>query len=279
MLFVVASIVQPFRETCAEATRKDGVRGAACTDEERTIQAVTSSGTPEPRLVACPSCGAPNAASRARCACCKQDLHTDPSSSANDVVAPQAPEDSEGPSVLLVVATVIAVVAGIAVMTAILSAQGIGPFAPDVAEVLREEETADVVDVRASSELVSENGPGFSAGNVVDGDSETAWVAASEAPAWIELELGEVTDVHGVVIWNGYQAGERFGRHDRVSSLTIETDDRRFTVDLLDTRGPLSVDLPEAVPASRVRLIAEEVFSGDETAGPAFSLVEVRTRP
>lgn len=248
-------------------------------DEERIIQTVTSSGRPEPRLVACPSCGAPNAASRVSCGRCKSDLHGDPSTPSAEAPTQTVPDESDGPSVLLVVATVIAVVAGIAVMTAILSAQGIGPFAPDLEDVLAEEETAEIVGVRASSELVSDSGPGFGAGNVVDGNSETAWVAGREAPEWIELELAEVTEVLGLVIWNGYQAGDRFARHDRVSSLMIETDDRRFTVELLDTRGPLAVELPEPVPASRVRLIAEEVFSGDETAGPSISLVEVRTRP
>jgi hypothetical protein len=178
-----------------------------------------------------------------------------------------------------VVATTIAIVAGVAVMIAILSAQGIGPFAPDVADVLSDAETAEVVGVRASSERQSETEFGYGAENVVDGDTETAWVAGQEAPAWIELELADVTEVRGIVVWNGYQATDRFARHDRVSSLTIETDDASFTVDLLDARGPLAVDLPESVPASRVRLIAEEVFSGDEVAGPSLSIVEIRAVP
>lgn len=235
--------------------------------------------------MACPDCGAPNAASRQQCARCKTDLHGDPETTSAAIAqaaagdAEEAAAERDGPSRAVIAGTVIALVAGIAVMIAILSAQGIGPFAPDVADVLADAEAVEVVDVRASSELPSDDDGDYEAGNVIDGSTGTAWVAGRGAPGWIELDLGEVTDVVGIVVWNGYQADDRFSRHDRVSSLVIETDDRRFAVDLLDTRGPLAVDLPEPVPASRIRLIVEEVFSGDEVDGPALSLVEVRTTP
>lgn len=235
--------------------------------------------------MACPGCGAPNAASRHQCARCKTDLHGDPETSsdldapASDGEGEETADEREGPSTILVVATVIAILAGIGVMIAILSAQGIGPLAPDVADVLIDAEAAEVAEVRASTEREGDDDRDYAAENIIDGETHTAWVADRAAPGWVELELEEASEVVGIVLWNGYQADDRFARHDRVSSLVIQTDDRRFTVDLLDTRGPLAVDLPEPVPASRIRLIAEEVFSGDEVDGPAISLVEVRTRP
>lgn len=272
----------PFRVNVPRSYPFGRVGSEPSDDWGSTIEAVASSKTPEPRLVACPACGAPNAASRLQCARCAIDLHGDPAQSGVEAGGLREGEpvaEPEGPSTILVVATVIALVAGIGVMIAILSAQGLGPFAPDVADVLSEVEAAEVVEVRSSSEREPGEDREYGGENVVDGETRTAWVAAGSAPEWLELELAEVTEVVGIVIWNGFQDDDRFARHDRVSSLRIETDDRRFSVDLLDTRGPLVVDLPEPVPASRLRLVAEEVFSGDEIEGPAMSLVEVRTRP
>ncbi len=231
--------------------------------------------------MACPECGAPNASSRERCARCRTDLHEGPDAGPepDPDTSARSPVEGDGPSLVLVVATVVAVVAGLGVMAAILTAQGIGPLAAEVPDVVGDAETATVVEAQASSEREPSEDRDYAATNVLDADPSAAWVAGEGGRAWIQLELSEVEEVVGLVIWNGYQDDDRFARHDRVSSLTIETDDRRFKVDLLDTRGPMAVDLPEAVPASRVRLVADEVYSGDEVEGPALSGVEVRTEP
>lgn len=236
---------------------------------------------PAPRLVACPACGAPNAASRLGCGRCHSDLHGDPDGTPPaGTPAPQVAVDSgDGPSSLLVVATVVAALAGIAVLVAILSARGIGPLAAESGDVLGDAEIAEIAEIRASSQRRPSEELSYEAEHVLDGDASTAWVAEDGGEPWLELELTEVAEVTGLILWNGNQADDAFGRHDRVAELRIETDERSFAVDLLDARGPLAVELPEPVPASHVRLVVEEVFRGDEVAGPALSRVLVRVAP
>ncbi len=234
----------------------------------------------DPRLVACPTCGAPNAGSRTSCGRCHADLAGDPATAQGVGEDDHGAEgEAERPSSLLIATTVIAVLAGIAVLVALLSARGVGPLATDAGDVLGDAELAPIAAVRASSERRPSDDVSYVAEHVVDGDASTAWVAEDGGEPWIELELADVGEVTGLVLWNGNQADDAFGRHDRIAELRIETDDRAFEVDLLDSRGPLAIDLPEPVPASQVRLVAEEVFSGDEVPGPALSRVVVRVLP
>lgn len=230
--------------------------------------------------MACPACGAPNAASRVACARCAASLHSEqPDEAGTDASSAPAPAAVERPSFVLMTATVLALVAGLGMLAAILSARGVGPLAQETpTDVLSDAEAAEVVDARASSERPPSEDRAYAAENVLDGDTQTAWVADSDGTQWIELELDGLTQVVGLVLWNGYQDGERFALHDRISSLRIVTDEHHFTVDLLDTRGPVAIDFPEPVAASRIRLVGAETFSGDEVEGAALSLVEVRAR-
>ncbi len=238
---------------------------------------------PAPRLVACPSCGAPNAASRELCGRCRSDLHGEPGSAPPNGSGPSrgAADDSpaDGPSSVLVLATVVAALAGIAVLVAILSARGIGPLAAESADVLGDAEIAEISEIQASSQRRPSEDLSYEAVHVLDGDPSTAWVAEDGGEPWIELELAASAEVTGLILWNGNQADDAFARHDRIAELRIETDDRSFAVDLLDARGPLAVDLPEPVETAQVRLVVEEVFRGDEVAGPALSRVLVRVQP
>ncbi len=244
--------------------------------------ATTMSSPPEadPRLVACPTCGAPNAGSRTACGRCHGGLADGPAGASGVAEEdPGAEGDAERPSNLLIAMTAIAVLAGVAVLVALLSARGVGPFATDAGDVLGDAELASIAAVRASSERRPSDDMSYVAEHVADGDTSTAWVAEDGGEPWIELELVDVAEVTGLVLWNGNQADDAFARHDRVAALRIETDERAFEVDLLDSRGPLAIDLPEPVAASRVRLVVEEVFSGDEVPGPALSRVVVRVLP
>ena len=234
----------------------------------------------DPRLVACPSCGAPNAGSRTACGRCHGDLADGPDApQGGGEDDPNADGEAERPSGLLIATTAIAVLAGIAVLVALLSARGVGPLATDAGDVLGDAELAPIAAVRASSERRPSDDVSYVAEHVADGDTATAWVAEDGGEPWIELELVDVAEVTGLVLWNGNQADGAFARHDRIAELRIETDERTFEVDLLDSRGPLAIDLPEPVPASQVRLVALEVFSGDEVPGPALSRVVVRVQP
>lgn len=236
-----------------------------------------------PRLVACPACGAPNAASRQVCGRCRSELHGEPDGTPPNGMAPRSlaadETPADGPSGVLVLATVVAALAGIAVLVAILSARGIGPLAADAADVLGDAEIAEIAEIQASSQRRPSEEVSFDAAHVLDGDISTAWVAEDGGEPWLELELTERAEVTGVILWNGNQADDAFARHDRVAELRIETDDRSFAVDLLDARGPLAVELPEGVETRHVRLVVEEVFRGDEVAGPALSRVLVRVEP
>lgn len=236
------------------------------------------------QLLACPTCGATNAASRDRCGRCHAALAGGraPLTPRGDVDQHWAAEpdgDAPVPRALLVV-TVLAVVAVAAAVAALLGARGIGWFAPSEAmSPLASEGEALVVEaVVASSQFggqASDFGP---PANAVDGDPATAWVEGADGPGtgeWLELVLAEPALVHRVVVWNGNQRGELFPVSNRVASLRIDIGDRTFTGDLLDRRGPQAVDLPEPVSGDRVRLTVERVVRGERGVDTAISEVEV----
>lgn len=274
-----------FCTRCGQDLRADAPAAAGA----RPAPATAPSGPAvDLQLVACPTCGASNAASRARCGRCHADLaggRPPPAASGDDDEhwASDPDRDSPVPRALLVV-TVLAVVAVAAVVAALLGARGIGWFAPTEAmsPLASQGEPLVVGAVDASSQLggqASDYGP---PANAVDGDTATAWVEGADGPGtgeWLELVLVEPALVHRVVVWNGNQRGELFPVSNRVASLRIDIGDRTFTGDLLDRRGPQAVDLPEPVRGDRVRLTVERVVRGERGIDTAISEVEVYGEP
>ena len=258
------------------------------------------------RLMACPACGAVNAASRSHCARCGVDLAAEPpfgapgSSADGAAIGPAVdrdPHDADAlpaaavsvaddlrlPGVLVLVTIVVSVIT-LAVALTLLSARGIGPFAgPDAASGLPSE-TSDipVADIEASSAVPADPDTTYDAANLVDDDPTTAWnegVPGDGQGEWVELALEDAGLVTGVLVWNGYQSGDFYAQHNRVRELRLILDDRTFSVELLDRRGPQAINLPEPVPAERIRLEIAEVFPGTVYNDAALSELQVRGLP
>ena len=245
------------------------------------------SGGARPSLVACPSCGAANAASRGRCARCRADLRTgeDDPRAVPDVGADDADEVREPPLPgLLVMGAVIVSIAVMAVALTLLSARGVGPFAgpapPD--PLASEPSRIEVVDVSASSELPAEGSTTYAASNLVDGDPATAWNEGEPGDGvteTIQLELEGPSRVTGLLVWNGYQDGDAFVEHPRVSELRLSLGERTFAVTLLDRRGPQAIDLPEPIAAEGITLEVVSVVPGDRYNDTSLSEIAVRGVP
>jgi hypothetical protein len=193
------------------------------------------------------------------------------------------PVAEQGTPAIFIVAVTLAGLALGGVLLTILSARGIGLFAgPAEPEGPPEPTILEVSGVRASSELPPSGDVTYEAGNVLDGDTESAWSEGASGDGigeWIELELAEQGETTRLVIWNGYQKGTQFEDNARVARIRIELGDRRFDADLLDIRGPQAVDLPEPVRTDRVRLTIMDVHAGRRYADVAVSGIEVRGPP
>lgn len=268
-------------------------------------------GIATPALRACPHCGAPNAASRAACGHCAAVLEPDDPEATGEIAAirltaspvpggavgaaaaagetratgggsPGAQQGEaersslaasgarsrdrvgeaveRGPVRALVGISLLVAGAVAVVVLALLGARGIGPFAGNSAEVLDEAERVPIAAVHASTAA-----EGTAADMAVDGRSDTAWVPEGTERPWLELELEEAEEIDGVALW---PAGGR-----RPATVRLVTDEHAFHATLLDLAGPVVVELPEPVPASRVRV---EVLAGHETEQPGLAGVEAR---
>lgn len=249
-------------------------------------QARSAAASPPLELVACPTCGASNAASRVRCGRCQAELAGGraPLVGRGDVFGADGDHDQlvdREPRVLrlLVVVTLLAAVAVAAVVIALLGARGMGWFAPSQAVAPVPGGTRlEIVDVTSSSELAGQTRTFGPADNLVDDDPETAWVegvAGLGIGEWVELQLAEPALLRRLVVWNGYQRGELFAVSNRVTDIRIDIGERTFRGELLDTSGPQAIDLPEPVRGDRVRLTVEGVHRGERGTDTAISEIQL----
>lgn len=240
----------------------------------RPLRATTVEPRPSepPALVACPRCGAVNAASRPRCGRCGRD----PAAplGVDEEVDERPAASHEGRPAALLLVTLLAGLAMVGVLFTILSARGIGPFAGPVDA--RHEPAPDVLDVvwtRASSTV----SPSGEAPNLVDDDPTTAWQAATGRgrQPWVELGLASPSPVGRLLVWNGHQHGDAYAEHGRAARLRLEIGQRSFVADVVDVSGPQAIDLPEPVTASRVRLTVVRTRPGARYADVAISGVQL----
>lgn len=188
----------------------------------------------EIRLLACPGCGAPNSAARWRCARCglafDDSVHTAPATGAGPVEPPVAvpPESSRW----LVLITVAAGVAVVAVAIMMLSARGIGPFGDggQIEPALSEAILLRVDRVEASGST----GDDGAARNIADDDTSTAWrVAGDGVGQWIELDFGKPVQIDHLLVWNGDQRSDgAFSTNSRVRGMVIEFPDTNKVYDV-----------------------------------------------
>lgn len=247
------------------------VEGAAPRPRPAAV-VVAVPGVEAQRLVECEVCGAGNAASRPLCARCGSPMRDEvPGGDAlpRGTPAAEAPAREsarEGPSILLALVVLAGLVTA-GVLLALVTSRVTTPEATVPTGV-------GLQAASASSAL-----DGHPASLVIDGDPLTAWTESAEGPGegeWVEVELLEAVAVRRVLIWNGDQRDpDQFTDNGRAAAVRIEVADRQFRVTLLDITGPQAVDLPEAVTASRVRVVVEEAIPGSRYTDLALSEVVV----
>jgi len=249
-------------------------------------------------ILACPGCGAVNAASRVRCGRCGVHLHdTAPAGDAGDAGAampvhaasragdertataasPPAAGERELSRTLVAATVVSALVALVVVGSMLYQRRLVGTAAAVGAPVAQE-----IVAARASSSLPVAGAISYGPDNLLDERPSTAWNEAAGGPGtgeWVELVLAKPADVARLLIWNGHQKGALFYENGRVRELRIDVGDATFTAQLLDTRGPQAVDLPQPVRGDRLRLTIQEVYPGTRYDDVALSQIEVLAVP
>jgi hypothetical protein len=220
----------------------------------------------EIRLLACPRCGAPNSAARWQCARCGETF--DEKAQRNGSAPELLPEDSTAVAPesarWLVLITVVACVAVVAVAAMMLVARGIGPFeqreqsTPTVAETTR----ATVRRVEASSP----GSPGNPVRNLVDGDPATSWqVPGRGVNEWVELQLERPVQIDHLLVWNGDQRDDSsFDASNRVGEILIQFPDaeKGYTALLPDRNANVRVDVPNAPVADRIKLSIRSLYRG-----------------
>ncbi len=143
-----------------------------------------------------------------------------------------------------------------------------------------------VASVKASSYLPSETTGGKSISydpeNVVDGKYKTAWVENDSGDGigeWIELELEHEEMISEIYIANGYQSSEKsFNLNNRVKKLRLDFSDGssyEFTLSGKYSDQPESIELPDSVTASSVRITILSVYSGTKYNDTCISEIEV----
>lgn len=238
-------------------------------------------------LVACPRCGASNAARRARCGRCGTLLQAsargaEPAPSPDEVVivtpAPVLPPPAPAPRRrglgLLVVVLGLVVGTGLGVLAGL----GVGPFArpatvafdplayPDPAS-LRRPDTAG-----ASSTAAADGARTFGPERAVDGDLATAWRASGQGEGEL-VRHGFVRPqwVDRIEVATGDQVDDgTFLAHGRVTRVEVDLGTQRLDVTLADGPGVQVVALPEPV------LTDEITWTLRGVAGTPAALSEIR---
>ena len=244
-------------------------------------------------LVACPSCGASNAARRRHCGRCGQSLRTTPTPASEpdqDLIvptptpaghweddgedtAPSRPHRRRGLGVLVVgLGLVLGTGLGVAAGT------GMGPFATvepvpfDPTAYPREPAAVRPATTGSTSTAPSDGERIFGPQATVDGDLATVWMPDGEetgarlrhgfvAPLWVErLEVA-----------TGDQSGpEAFAATARVTEVRVDLGSQVVVAELQDIEGVQVVLLPEPVLTDQV------TWEVTDTTGGVGAIAEVR---
>ena len=232
----------------------------------------------EIRLVACPRCGAPNSAARWRCARCGEafDERDDETAVAPLTDEPMVAQPESARWLVLI--TVAAGVAVLAVAGMMLAARGIGPFnAQEEPAAVTEATATPVEEVHASNQ----GAEGGTMNNVVDGNTATAWqLPGAGIGEWVELRFPQPVQIDHLLVWNGNQRDEgSFGSANRIKDLLIEfpVADKAYQVTLPDRRDKVRVTTDRRPPlANVIRLRILSVYQG-QTGVTAVSEISALT--
>jgi DNA-directed RNA polymerase subunit RPC12/RpoP len=220
----------------------------------------------EIRLVACPKCGAPNSAARWRCARCGEtfDERDRDARAARDATAEEAVAVQPESARWLVLITVAAAVAVLAVAVTMLAARGIGPF-----QARQEPATlAEATPISINRVQASDQGPeGGSVQNLVDGDATTVWqVTGTGIGEWVDIRFDRPVQLDHLLISNGDQRNEgSFAAAGRVNELLIvfRNADKAYKVELPDRPDSVRVTTQGRPPVSdEIRLKIVSIHEG-----------------
>jgi len=272
-------------------------------DDTQTQRTVVSGGAerPAPRRTAraCRACGVFNPSGREVCRACGADVLT-----GEPLPWPEPDPDPDVLVTQLITAPgrrrwwlpVAAILAAVGLLLLGLVIAEVGPFAPiatvpdaTFAPERYEGDTQDLVlsDIATVSTLASRDGRSFEAARMVDDDPTTAWRSDGlqepeelHGPREIvDLFLAEPAWISAIVLRNGDQIDlesyEQVARLRRVRA--IADGGEAVILNLLDDgRGQQSVELPDPVLSTMLRLEVMEVFPGTQGNGVAISDLEVR---
>jgi len=120
----------------------------------------------------------------------------------------------------------------------------------------------------------------FAPENLLDNDTDTAWVGGGVGPGsgqWIDLIFGFPVRVDRLGIFNGHQADGRFEEFRRIrSGRIIYPDGTEVAFWLRDEAGEQVIDCP-GKPAKSLRIVIDEVFpKGELTAKVKVAVSEIK---
>lgn len=118
-------------------------------------------------------------------------------------------------------------------------------------------------------------------GNIIDGDSSTAWVEGSSGDGvgeWIQIEFGGMYVMSGINICNGYQKSEDiYLKNNRVKNIRLHFSDNSYIdYELSDSYGQTqSLMFPQPMRTDRVVLEILSVYSGVKYQDTCLSEIQV----
>lgn len=137
---------------------------------------------------------------------------------------------------------------------------------------------SNIYAIKASSAKIEENSRLYSVRNLIDRDSKTAWVPASNKSGigeWVEFSFDEPMQVNSLNLTNGYaKSDESFTRNNRIKTAILEFGDgSKSKVTLKDTSKPQII--PVRKRTRTIRITISEVYKGTKYDDTCLSDVEL----
>lgn len=233
---------------------------------------------PPRELRTCPRCGASNGPHRVLCGRCGADLETgdrgvSPSTWDDADLAKDEPRESDHRTSVLVAVLVVSVIIGLLVAgVLLLGLRGDAGDGPDFDPGVYPDDPAPLViaGVTPTSVRPPDDGAGYEAGNLVDGDPTTAWAPAEAAIGeGVTLRLSEPAWVDGLAV---DLPAEPADLRRPTELLVTLADGARFVVEFQARSGLQAVEFPE--PVLTRRLEVEVVDLGGGTGPLAIAGIE-----